>query len=210
MKVFNYLISIIRGFGATQLLLICFATSTMADLRIATTVDYAPFSYRESGKLTGIDIDLITDLSQELSKISITSRVVKTTWPTLIEDLLSDSFDIAISGISRSPERSTIADLSLTYFVTGKTALTNWDFTHKFDVIEDLNHQNIRVIVNPENGQPAPYLRLSHGIEALITRSVFYDLVEWAEEDSALGELFVQSNRSRFSLGLVAVKDEPQ
>ena len=57
MKAFNYLISIIRGFGATQLLLICFATSTVADLRIATTGDYAPFSYSESGKLTGIDID---------------------------------------------------------------------------------------------------------------------------------------------------------
>ena len=149
MKVFKRSISIIRGFGATLLLVICFATSSIADLRIATTGDYAPFSYRESGKLTGIDIDLITDLRQELSKISITSQVVKTTWPTLIEDLLSDSFDIAISGISRSPERSTIAYLSLTYFVTGKTALTNCDFTHKFDVIGDLNHKNIRVIVNP-------------------------------------------------------------
>jgi len=68
----------------------------------------------------------------------------------------------------------------------------------------------IRVIVNPENGQPAPYIQISHGIEALITRSVFYDLVEWAEEDFALGELFIQSNRKRFSLGLFAEKDEAQ
>ena len=68
----------------------------------------------------------------------------------------------------------------------------------------------IRIIVNPANSQPAPYVRISHEIEALITRSVFYDLVEWAEEDSDLGELFVQSNRKRFSLGLLTEKDETQ
>ena len=70
--------------------------------------------------------------------------------------------------------------------------------------------QPIRVIVNPENGQPSPYLTISPGIEALIARSVFYDLVEWAEEDTDLGELFIQSNRKRFSLGLLTEKDETQ
>ena len=35
-------------------------------------------------------------------------------------------------------------------------------------------------------------------------------VVEWAEEDSALGELFIQSKCKRFSLGLLTEKDETQ
>ncbi len=68
----------------------------------------------------------------------------------------------------------------------------------------------IRVVVNPENGRPAPYVRISRGIEALIARSVFYDLVEWAEQDPALGELFIQSSHKRFSLGLFTENNDTQ
>src|SRR3546814_7558732 len=41
----------------------------------------------------------------------------------------------------------------------------------------------LRVATEPESGEPSPYIRLREGIEALIVRSVFYDLVERAEED---------------------------
>lgn len=40
----------------------------------------------------------------------------------------------------------------------------------------------IRVEVNPETGEPSPYIELGNGLDALIVRSVFYDLVEQAEE----------------------------
>ena len=39
----------------------------------------------------------------------------------------------------------------------------------------------IRVDTDSESGEPAPYVRLREGIEALILRSVFYDLVELGE-----------------------------
>jgi len=40
---------------------------------------------------------------------------------------------------------------------------------------------------NPANDEPSPYIIVKPGIEALIARSVFYDLVELAEE---LGDYF--------------------
>ena len=90
---------------------------------------------------------------------------------------------------------------------SGENQILNFE-TNLGDTLMAGEKHPVRVTVNPDNGQPSPYLRISHGIEALITRSVFYDLVEWAEEDLALGELFIQSNRKRFSLGLLAEKDE--
>ncbi len=40
----------------------------------------------------------------------------------------------------------------------------------------------IRVVTDPETGEPAPYVHVRRGLEARIDRPVFYELVELAEE----------------------------
>lgn len=47
--------------------------------------------------------------------------------------------------------------------------------------------------------QPRPYIRVRGGLDALIGRAVFYDLVAWAEEKD--GALWVKSGKSLFKLG---------
>lgn len=60
----------------------------------------------------------------------------------------------------------------------------------------------IRVEVD-EDGEPRPYLHVRRGLEALIARSVFYELVELAEdrETPAGHTLGVSSNGAWFPLG---------
>ena len=56
-------------------------------------------------------------------------------------------------------------------------------------------------IVEGEGGEPRPYVHVRRGLEALIARPVFYELVETAEErDGVLG---VTSNGAWFPLGSV-------
>lgn len=45
----------------------------------------------------------------------------------------------------------------------------------------------IRVSIDAETGQPSPYVMVRDGLEALIARPVFYDLVELAVEESLDG-----------------------
>jgi len=54
-------------------------------------------------------------------------------------------------------------------------------------------------------GEPRPYLHVRNGLEALITRPVFYELVELAEErpDAGGTELGVSSNGAWFAVGRV-------
>lgn len=61
----------------------------------------------------------------------------------------------------------------------------------------------IRVVVDDETGEPSPYIAMRFGMEALISRAVFYQLVELAElEQRDDGEhLVVESAGQRFSLG---------
>lgn len=63
----------------------------------------------------------------------------------------------------------------------------------------------IRVQTDPETAEPAPYIEVRDGLEALIARPVFYDMVERAEtrETPHGTELSVTSAGCRFPLGTV-------
>jgi len=55
------------------------------------------------------------------------------------------------------------------------------------EVTADADHP-IRVVENPETGEPAPYVLVRDRLEALITRAVFYQLVEHGVEHARDGE----------------------
>lgn len=68
-------------------------------------------------------------------------------------------------------------------------------------VVADVNHP-LRVEVDPHSGEPRPYLLVRSNLEALVSRSAFYQLVEWAEP-TLDGELVLFSGGARFSLGFI-------
>jgi hypothetical protein len=61
----------------------------------------------------------------------------------------------------------------------------------------------IRIEMDPATGEPRPYLHVRRGLEALIARPVFYELVEMARErDTPEGaRLGVESNGAWFPVG---------
>jgi cyclohexadienyl dehydratase len=115
-------------------------------LRIATTGDYAPFSLLQDGSLSGTDIDRSTALATSLG---VDPVFVPTSWPTLLDDLRADRFDVAISGISITSERASLGLFSTPYHVGGKTILARCRKSRRFDTLKELNRPRVRVIVNP-------------------------------------------------------------
>jgi hypothetical protein len=75
--------------------------------------------------------------------------------------------------------------------------------TNVGDVVEAGPENPIRVEMDPGSGAPHPYLHVRRGLEALIARPVFYELVELAEErDTPDGpRLGVTSNGAWFPVG---------
>lgn len=57
----------------------------------------------------------------------------------------------------------------------------------------------LRVETDPGSGEPRPYLHVRRGLEALVARPVFYELVEMADE--VAGRLVVRSGGVEFDLG---------
>lgn len=74
--------------------------------------------------------------------------------------------------------------------------------TNVGDEVEAGPENPIRVEMDPRSGEPRPYLHVRRGLEALIARPVFYELVEMAEaRDDAMA---VSSNGEWFEVGPLA------
>jgi hypothetical protein len=68
------------------------------------------------------------------------------------------------------------------------------------EVDADAEHP-IRVETDAETGEPRPYVMVRRGLEALIARPVFYELVDIADERPHDDVLAVESAGTRFVLG---------
>ncbi len=68
----------------------------------------------------------------------------------------------------------------------------------------DADHP-LRVETDPDTGEPRPYLRVRDGLDALIGRGAFYDLVQLADESERGGRriLTVESLGQTFELGSI-------
>ncbi len=71
--------------------------------------------------------------------------------------------------------------------------------TNVGDEVEAGPAHALRVETDPVTGEPAPYLHVRRGLEARLTRPVFYELVELAQVSD--GELAVRSGGASFPLG---------
>ena len=74
--------------------------------------------------------------------------------------------------------------------------------TNVGDEVEAGPDNPIRVEMDDETGEPRPYLHVRRGLEALIARPVFYELVEMAQERD--GAMQVSSNGAWFTVGPLA------
>ena len=63
----------------------------------------------------------------------------------------------------------------------------------------------LRVAIDPDTQEPAPYVMIRDGLEALITRSVFYDIVDLAEvsEQDGPSVMGVWSDGMFFEIGSI-------
>jgi cyclohexadienyl dehydratase len=117
-------------------------------LRVGMTGDYLPFSYFDKATSTfrGFDVDMAQALGKALG---VKVKYVHTAWPRLTGDFEADRFDIAMGGISITPERLKIGMFSLPVMRDGKTPIARCTDIGKYETIADIDKPGTRVIVNP-------------------------------------------------------------
>ncbi|GLB46317.1 amino acid ABC transporter substrate-binding protein [Philodulcilactobacillus myokoensis] len=63
---------------------------------------YAPYSYRQNGKLTGFEVELTQDIAK---KMHLKPQYVTTKWDGLIAGLGSNKYDTVFNNIGENPQR---------------------------------------------------------------------------------------------------------
>lgn len=124
------------------------AVLSAGTLRVGTTGDYKPFTYLnpQTQKFEGMDIDLAEAMGKALG---VKVEFVKTTWGTLLPDLLADKYDIAVGGVSVTLERQKKALFSDALMRDGKTPITRCENKDRFQTVADIDKPGVRLIVNP-------------------------------------------------------------
>ena len=117
---------------------------------VGTTGDYRPLSYKEPG--TGTYWGFCLDVAGEIANaMDVSISYVPTSWPTLTADVMAEpqTFDFAICGITITDTRKETMLMSDGYLANGKTILCRKEDVGKYTCQEDLNHPDVRVMVNP-------------------------------------------------------------
>lgn len=117
-------------------------------LRVCTTGDYLPFSYRDpkTGSYRGVDIDMARDLAKSLDA---RPRYVPTTWARLVGDLSAGRCDIAMGGVSVTLPRARSVYFSAPTRTDGKTPLVRCKDKDRYATLRQIDRPGTRVVVNP-------------------------------------------------------------
>jgi cyclohexadienyl dehydratase len=122
------------------------APTPLPALPVGTSGDYRPFSFYDAdGTLTGFDVRVAERLAAYLER---RLELVPFRWPELTSALQADAFDIAMSGVTIRPDRAVQLAFSRPYICTGAVAVIRASARAKFGRLEDLDHPNVRIVVN--------------------------------------------------------------
>lgn len=116
-------------------------------IRIGTTGDYQPLTWYDvkHHRYEGLEINLIKHFAKSLG---VQVQFIKTSWPTLSNDLKANKFDVAVGGISIIPSRAKEFIFSNLILADNKVALIRCADLNKYRGINDINQPQIKVIEN--------------------------------------------------------------
>jgi polar amino acid transport system substrate-binding protein len=107
------------------------------ELRVGLEAGYLPFEMRDRhGGIIGFDVDLAKLMAHYMG---VRVTFVNTQWDGIIPALLTDKFDILMSGMTITPERNLQVNFAPPYMVIGQTVLLNRSFADRVHGYKDLD-----------------------------------------------------------------------
>lgn len=107
------------------------------ELRVGMEAGYMPFELKnKKGEIVGFDVDMAKELAKEMG---VKLTLVNTAWDGIISGLLTDKYDIIMSGMTVTPQRNLQINFADPYIVVGQTILIKKELAGKIKSYKDLN-----------------------------------------------------------------------
>lgn len=107
------------------------------ELRVGFEAGYVPFEMTDkNGRFVGFDIDMAKEMAKAMG---VKFAPVNTAWDGIIPALLSNKFDIIMSGMTVTQERNLKVNFADPYIIVGQTILLNKKHEGAVSSYRDLN-----------------------------------------------------------------------
>ncbi|MGD9808789.1 MAG: transporter substrate-binding domain-containing protein [Deferribacterales bacterium] len=107
------------------------------ELRVGMEAGYMPFEMKnKKGEIVGFDVDMANELAKEMG---VKLVLVNTAWDGIISGLLTDKYDMIMSGMTVTPQRNLQINFADPYIVVGQTILLSSKLKDKVKSYKDLN-----------------------------------------------------------------------
>lgn len=103
-------------------------------IKIGTSPDYPPLEYKENGRLTGFDIELVQEVAKNAG---LNVEIKEIGFDNLITSIQNGKIDMIASGFGRTPEREKVVDFSTGYLESGNVIMTTSKPQNKIDFYKD-------------------------------------------------------------------------
>ncbi len=107
------------------------------ELRIGLDPGYQPFEMtNKKGQVVGFDVDIAKELAKSMG---VKLTIVNTDYDGIIPALLTDKFDIILSGMTITQSRNLQINFADPYIVVGQAIILNKNLEGKVNSYKDLN-----------------------------------------------------------------------
>jgi len=114
------------------------------ELRIGLDPGYMPFEMKDkNGRLIGYDIDMAKKMAKDMG---VKLKIVPTDWDGIIAGLLTDKFDIIMSGMTITQQRNLKISFSKPHIILGQTLLLNKSLEGKILSANDLDKKGYKIV----------------------------------------------------------------
>ncbi len=112
-------------------------------LRVGMEPGYMPFELtNKKGEIIGFDVDVAKRMAKALG---VKLELVSTAWDGIIPSLITNKFDIIMSGMTITEERAKAIDFSDPYIVVGQTVLIRKELAKTVKSYKDLNDPKYKI-----------------------------------------------------------------
>lgn len=135
---------IIASIAAGVMALSSFAAQAAQELRAGTHPVFAPFEFMDTStkEYAGFDIDLIRELGK---RAGYDVKIVSMGFDGLIPALMTGSIDVAIAGMTITPERAKKVEFSAPYYDAGQGLMVREADKAKYTDLKSLEGKKIAV-----------------------------------------------------------------
>ena len=122
-------------------------------LRVGTEPTFAPFEFQKEGskEFDGFDMDLIRAIGKQLN---MKVEILNMGFDALIPALNAGNIDVAVAGMSITPDRQKAVDMSDPYYVAGLVVVVNKD-NEAVKSVNDLGNKGIAVQIGTTGAEKA-------------------------------------------------------